>query len=315
MKTTLRIYRYDSDKNKSPNYSDFKIKVDKGMTILDGLRKIKDDLDGSLSYRCSCRSGICGSCAMVINNNSKLACNTQIEDEVKTHGKLIVEPMKNMAVQKDLVVDMQPFWDHMKKLKPWLITDEKHVMPEKEHIMKTDEVNEFKGTPNCISCGACHSSCPAVMVDPDFPGPAALAKLYRFTVDPRDDAKQERLKSISTDGLWWCVRCYECVKACPKEVRPGEVITDLKEIAVKNKHKSDIGAKHAIEFLDNIRKHGMLNEEELILKTLKLGAVKKLKLGTKMILKGKYKPLPLLGETIDELDEIETMYKELKKDE
>ena len=314
MQANITVFRFDPSKDSQPTYSDHELEVRKGMTVLDALLTIRDDIDGSLAYRCSCRAAICGSCAMVINKNNKLACNTPIEKEIETHGKLLVEPMRNMKVLKDLVVDMSPFWTHMNKLKPWIIQEESRPVPEKENMMTPEEVKRFKGTTNCISCGACHSSCPAVTVDEDFAGPASLAKLYRFSIDSRDDATHERLEEVSEAGLWWCVRCYECVKACPKDVRPGEIITDLKELSVKEGFKKDVGAKHATAFLDNIREHGTLNEEKLIFQSLGLGALKKIRLGTKMVMKGKYRPLPFFGETIEELDEIETIYRELKKE-
>jgi succinate dehydrogenase / fumarate reductase iron-sulfur subunit len=205
---------------------------------------------------------------MVINSKSRLACQTPIGPEIERHGRVVVDPMRNMPVLRDLVVEMGGFWGNYRKLEPHLIDDPNRPMPEgRPNSMTPEEVDRFKETPRCIACGACYSACPAVEHDAEFPGPMALAKLYRFVVDPRDGAHQERLLKIQPGGLWLCLRCHLCTEACPKDVRPSERIRDLKELAIGVQGATEHGSKHAVAFKDNIRERGILNEFKLVRQT------------------------------------------------
>jgi succinate dehydrogenase / fumarate reductase iron-sulfur subunit len=315
---TLSVFRFDPSREEQPHYRDYTLPVKRWMTVLDALTTIKDTVDGTLTLRFSCRSAICGSCAMRINGHSVLACRTLVQKEMERHGRVIVEPMGNMPVIKDLVVDMAPFWRHMNRLKPWVISDPRQPPPEREHLMTPAQVGAFEGTPNCIVCGACHSACPAVEVDPNFPGPAALAKAYRFTVDPRDHGKQDRLEVAGGVDTWLCVRCYLCVEACPKDVRPGEMITLLKEVAVREGFKDNQGAKHALAFERNIRVHGNLNETRLLLDTLGPKAlIDQLKTrGPRGALEAlrKGKAPPPIQSPIPEIDEVRELYEEYPRE-
>ena len=262
------VYRFDPAKDKAPRYDHFDLELPPHTPILTALLKIRSDLDPSLTMRYSCRSAICGSCAMVVNSKSRLACQTPIGPELERHGRIVIDPMRSMPVLRDLVVEMAPFWTKYSKLEPHLIADPDHPMPEgRETSMTPAQVEEFKETPRCIACAACYSACPAVEADPGFPGPMALAKLYRFVVDPRDGARQDRLLKIQTDGLWLCLRCHLCTEACPKDVAPSERIRDLKEMAVKAQGGTENGSRHAIGFKENIRERGVLNEFKLVRQT------------------------------------------------
>jgi succinate dehydrogenase / fumarate reductase iron-sulfur subunit len=262
------IYRFDPAHDSAPHYQHYELKLPPHTPILTALLKIRADLDPSLTLRYSCRSAICGSCAMVVNSKSRLACQTPIGPEIAEHGRVVIDPMRNMPVLRDLVVEMAPFWDRYKKQEPHLIPDPEHPMPEgRETAMTPAQVEKFKETPRCIACGACYSACPAVEADAEFPGPMALAKLYRFVVDPRDGDQRGRLLRIQPGGLWLCLRCHLCSEACPKGVEPSQRIRDLKEMAIGLQGATEHGSKHAIGFKENIRERGVLNEFKLVRQT------------------------------------------------
>jgi succinate dehydrogenase / fumarate reductase iron-sulfur subunit len=302
------VYRFDPAKDAKPHFQTYTLKLGPHTPLLSALLQIRAEQDPTLTLRYSCRSAICGSCAMRVNSKSRLACETQIGPEIAENGRIVVEPMRNQAVLRDLVVDQEPFWRQYDLIQPHLILDPKKPMPEgRETSMTTEEVERFKETPRCIACAACYSACPAVSVDPGFPGPMALAKLYRFVVDPRDTAHQDRLLRIQPGGLWTCLRCHLCTEACPKDVRPSERIRDLKEMAIAVQGGTERGSKHAIGFKNNIRDRGLLSEAALVRQTSGVaGMIGQLGQGVRIyrkkpeILK---KPHPIEG-----LDEVRKIY-------
>jgi succinate dehydrogenase / fumarate reductase, iron-sulfur subunit len=262
------VYRYDPAHDKAPRYQRYTLDLAPHTPVLTALLRIRAELDPSLTLRYSCRSAICGSCAMQINSKSRLACETHIGPEMARHGRVVVEPMRNQPVLRDLVVDQAPFWRQYDRIEPHLKLDPRHPMPEgKPTAMTPEQVDRFKETPRCIACAACYSACPAVEADAEFPGPMALAKLYRFVVDPRDQAHQDRLVRIQPAGLWTCLRCHLCTEACPKDVRPSERIRDLKEMAIAVQGATEHGSRHAVGFKDNIVERGLLNEMHLVRQT------------------------------------------------
>jgi succinate dehydrogenase / fumarate reductase iron-sulfur subunit len=248
---------------------------------------------------------------MQINSKSRLACETQVGPEVQRHGRIVVEPMRNQPVLRDLVVDQTPFWREYRKIEPHLKLDPRRPMPVgKATPMTPAQVDRFQGTPRCIACAACYSACPAAEADPEFPGPMALAKLYRFAVDPRDTAHEERLLRIQPNGLWLCLRCHLCTEACPKDVRPSERIRDLKEMAIAVQGATERGSRHAVGFKENIRTGGTLNELRLVRQTYGLfGMVGQLGQGLRIWRKKpeiSHRPRP-----IDGVDELEKIYEAL----
>ncbi len=268
------VYRHDPNGGGAPRYERYTLELAPHTPVLTALLRIRAEVDPSLTLRYSCRSAICGSCAMQINSKSRLACETQVGPELERHGRIVVEPMRNQPVLRDLVVDQSPFWQRYDRIEPHLKLDPAHPMPkDRPTSMSPEEVARFHETPRCIACAACFSACPAVEADPEFLGPMALAKLYRFVVDPRDHAERERLVRVQKDALWLCLRCHLCTESCPKDVRPSERIRDLKEMAIAAQGATEHGSRHAVGFKESIEGAGLLNEMQLVRKTYGLGGL------------------------------------------
>jgi len=233
MERLFRVHRFDPTKDARPYYKEYVVPIEEAYTLLDVLGYIKGNLDGSLSYRRSCRHGICGSCAMTVNGHNRLACETQIKD---LKGKRIeVEPLRTFPVIRDLVVDMAEFYDRYEAVKPYLIT-RKPPPSDKERYQSPEDRRLLDGSYECILCGCCTSSCPSFWYDREFLGPAALLKAYRFVFDSRDADMGERLMIINDPhGLWRCHTIFNCVEACPKSLNPTSAISALKREVVKRR--------------------------------------------------------------------------------
>lgn len=293
MRITLEVEKFNPETDQHPHPEDYRIDVHRGMTVLDALIQLKEKVDGSLTFRCSCRSAICGSCAMTINGQEKLACKTQINEEWEHNKALRIAPLKNMKILKDLAVDMNPFWEKVRSITPWLQqsnpTNISHS--ENESTIKPEEMREFHNVEACIMCGACVAACNSLEVSEGFLGPAALAKAYRFMADPREEEKTSRLQNLmEEDGIWDCVRCNFCVEVCPKDVQPMEAIIRLRRKAISTGFSEHPGAKHITVFTDIVRKEGRLNETLMPLKMLWKNPLKLLRvfpLALKMLWKGK----------------------------
>jgi succinate dehydrogenase / fumarate reductase, iron-sulfur subunit len=307
------VYRYDPGRDPKPHYQRYTLDLTAHTPVLTALLRIRAEVDPTLALRYSCRSAICGSCSMQINSKSRLACETHVGPELERHGRIVVEPMRNQSVLRDLVVDQAPFWRQYYEVEPYLKLDPRHPMPEgKPTSMTPAEVERFEETPRCIACAACYSACPAVEADAGFPGPMALAKLFRFVVDPRDTARQDRLLRIQPNGLWLCLRCHLCTDACPKDVRPSERIRDLKELAIAAQGATEQGSRHAVGFKESIRHAGLLNEMQLSRRTYgTVGLLGQLPQGFRIMRKKPElirRPHPIEG-----VEEVEKIYEALDR--
>ena len=296
MQVTFRVRRFEPDSHPAvPRYQDYELDMTESNTVLDGLIRIREEMDGTLGLRCSCRSAICGSCAMRINGQAGLACNTLLINAIpKDGGPIVVEPAGNLEVQKDLIVDFAPFWSKVRAVQPWLQPEGPE--PEIEYIAPAEDMQHLTGVMACIMCGACVSDCTVLDVDQNFLGPAALAKSYRFVRDPRDDADNSRLGALNEyGGVWDCTRCMQCVEVCPKGVDPMGRIMALRDRAMEEGYTNTTGARHANAFSDSVEHSGWLDETKLVVKSHGVTNVKEmLKLipvGIRAQLAGKRPPL------------------------
>ncbi len=312
-KLTFRVFRFNTETDYLPTYINYEMEVTHEEVILDILSRIKDDVDGSFSFRRSCRHGICGICAIKVGGKAVLACKENVFNLVETFGEeLVLEPLSIKRAMKDLIIDKDDFWVMHDKAKPYLISDvEEH--PEHEHIVTPKEAEELLEADYCIQCGACHYACPVVELNDQFMGPAAFVKAYRFEADVRDDAHIERLEVINEEnqGVWDCVKCFECAEVCPKDINPIEKITKLHNMVfAEGIAKNNIATRHAVYFKDSIAKHGQLNEAGLVIYSEKgYGMYKHLKVGMKMIAKGKAHINPFIVPKSKNLDEITKLVK------
>ena len=265
MEITLKIKRYNPESGEGERHQQYTIDMPEHVTVLDALIQVREYVDGTLALRCSCRSAICGSCAMRIDKQARLACKIKIVDLVKEEGQeILIEPMGNMPVIKDLVTDMAVHWDKVRQIEPWL--QPTGPEPEREYLVPNEAMLDLAGVMNCIHCGACVSDCPVLEVDKSFIAPAALAKAYRFVGDPRDGMTKDRLATLSNveGGIWDCTRCNMCVEVCPKDVRPMDRIIQLRDKAVEAGITNNTGVRHGEAFAGSIQRLGRLDEVRLL---------------------------------------------------
>src|SRR5918997_4116495 len=268
---TLKVRRFQPETREGPYWETFDGELDPTLSVLDGLLQAKDRDDGSLAIRCSCKAAICGSCGVKINGKSSLACNTRLSTPSELSqdpaGRITVEPMGNMPVIKDLVVDMDAVhWKKVQRIVPWLLPE--GDPPEREYIVPAESMTDITQSMACIHCGACVSACLSMEVDPEFIGPAALAKAYRFVGDPRDAHHEDRLSDLAEDphGIYDCTHCFACIEVCPKDVAPMNQIMRLRRRATQDFDIKDQnnGYGHEKAFTDLIERYGTLHEAQLL---------------------------------------------------
>ena len=309
MDVTLKIERYSPDDG-STRLDEFTIDAPETATLLDCLDIVKDRHDGSLTYRKSCRMAVCGSCGMRMDGAAKLACKTPMLPLVEAGHVPVISPMGNLPVIKDLVVDMEPFWGKFRAVKPYL-EDDGVDPPAKEWRVQQEELDRIMKEALCIQCGCCVSECNSMASDPDFLGPAALAKAARFVGDVRDTGRKERLQMLNgPHGVWDCTRCYFCNERCPKGVDPRDAIAKIGAEIYQEGMLSDKGARHAQVFDVSTRTTGYLLETALVPYTDPLKAMD-IKFAMKLARAGKV-PNPLKPHRAKKLGEVRKLHKLIK---
>jgi succinate dehydrogenase / fumarate reductase iron-sulfur subunit len=268
---TLKIRRFDPESGEAAYWQDFDVDLAPERSVLDGILQARNEQDGSIGIRCSCQAAICGSCGVRINGKSSLACNTKLglasEASKQGDGTIVVEPFGNMPVLKDLIVDMDAVhWKKIQRVVPWLLPE--GDPPVREYIVEPEAMIDVTQSMACIQCGACNSACLSMEVDPEFIGPAALAKAYRFVGDPRDAHTEDRLLDLAQDahGLYDCTHCFACIEVCPKDVAPMSQIMRLRRRATNDYDIRDVnnGFGHEKAFVDLIETYGTLFEAQLL---------------------------------------------------
>src|SRR4051794_22284337 len=297
---TVKVRRFQPETGDGPYWESFDVELEESLSVLDALLHARSDQDGTLAVRCSCRAAICGSCGVKVNGQSTLACKTKIQDAQNEanrvagivagdpvapggadravvppeQAEIVVEPMGNMPVIKDLVTDMEStHWEKIRRVTPWLLPDGEP--PEREYVVPAEAMIDVTQSMACIQCGACVSACLSMEADPGFIGPAALAKAYRFVGDPRDGQTTERLYDLANDphGIYDCTHCFACIEACPKGVAPMNQIMRLRRLAGDEHDIDDVnnGRRHELAFAKIIQKKGTLDESLLLQESFAAG--------------------------------------------
>lgn len=229
---SLRIQRFNPETDRRPHLESYRVQLTPDTTVLDALHSVKDEQDGSLTFRRSCRHAICGSCAMNVNGRNVLVCKTNLGVEASGGRTVTVRPLPYLPVIKDLVVDRSAFWEQYLRVKPWLIPPAN--LPEKEFRVTPQEVAALHSAETCIMCGACYSACQVVALNKRYLGPHALLKAFLRVLDPRDVALGERLREVDgDDGAFRCHTIFNCIDACPKGLNPTQAIETLRRLAQK----------------------------------------------------------------------------------
>ncbi len=235
---TLEIQRYRPEEGREPTWERFEVPVRKEWMVLDALNYVKDRIDGSLSFRWSCRMGVCGSCGMTVDGEPVLTCATYLES-LPRDRPVRVGPLAAFPVIRDLVIDMGSFLDKLTRVKPWIVREEEQEPDDGEYLQTPEELAAYKQYSMCINCMLCYAACPIVPLEPDFLGPAAIALAQRYNLDNRDQGNAERLEVLSQhDGVWACTFVGDCSVVCPKDVDPAGAIQRYKLEATAEWFKS-----------------------------------------------------------------------------
>jgi len=236
-KITLEVFRYLPDQEEEPRFQSYEIPFRQDSVVLDGLNYIKDHLDGTLSYRYSCRMGVCGSCGMMVNGEPKLTCATFLKDYFPHPVR--VEPLAHFPVIRDLVINLDDFVHKLTEVKAWLIPKEEKPVSEGEYLQTPAQLAHYKQFSMCINCLLCYAACPVYGLEPAFVGPAATALAQRYNLDSRDGGQEERAQMISSkEGVWECTFVGQCSVVCPKHVDPAGAIQQSKVANTLDWYKS-----------------------------------------------------------------------------
>lgn len=284
-----RVQRFDGEKGYIQEY---KFAYEANKTILWGLTRIKETIDQTLTFVAACRVGGCGACAVTVNGQAVLACETSLDEMLDRYGdSLAIGPINNFPVVRDLVVNWEPKVERLKEVKPWLIPQDK-FSPATGCRQTPAEFRKITLQARCILCGACASECNRLSAgDSDFYEPFVYTKAYKFIADSRDAGTKEHLLPSLAKGLWQCVHCQECVSKCPKHIEPAEDIAKMRQTSIKAGITDNPGARHALAFCRDLADGGRLNEVKMAVRTEGLlKAATRFPFALRLVRKGKLNP-------------------------
>ncbi|WP_346355723.1 succinate dehydrogenase/fumarate reductase iron-sulfur subunit [Azotosporobacter soli] len=311
MAITLKIQRFLGEKKWEQEY---RLEVETGMTVLGALIKIKETMDPTLTFTASCRSSICGACAVKVNDNAVLACETLLADLLKRYASdtLTIAPLGNFTVLRDLMVDWQPKYDRLKKIKPALQPKTEFSASEGCRQSK-DEFKKYSKNSECILCGSCVSECnKSNLNSKDFLDPFIFSKAAKFVADSRDKDAVAHLEPAVKDGLWKCLNCQECAAKCPKGLSPAEDIEKMRIATFEKKMSSNEGSDHAMAFYDDVKELGRLDEAKLALKTEGLKSALRVPVAYRLMRSGKLNPLEQ-AKPIGDIEKVRAIMKAAKE--
>jgi fumarate reductase iron-sulfur subunit len=220
---TIEVLRYRPEQDHEPFWQSYEVPFTDDMSVLQGLQYIKDYLDGSVSFRWSCRMAICGSCGMVVNDTPTLSCQTFLRDFYP--GKVRIEALKHFPIERDLVIEVDDFVEKLEGITPYIVPREEKPLSEGEYLQTPKQRAQYEQFSSCINCMLCYSACPQYGLNQDFTGPGILALLHRYNADSRDGAKNERMKIVNAEeGVWGCTLVGYCSEVCPKGVDPANAV-------------------------------------------------------------------------------------------
>jgi succinate dehydrogenase / fumarate reductase iron-sulfur subunit len=318
MQVTFKVYRKDPEKDGKPSRSNYTVEMPEGATVLEGLFKIRDEVDATLGFRASCLRGYCGDCMIRVNNSARLACLAKISAFTQKGPEISLDPLRNVPVLKDLVFDWDAFmWNKIKAVKPWLEADQ--TSSDGENIVPDHAMQDIRKVMSCYHCGMCDEGCTVLPVDFNFLGPAALTKAYRFVFDPRDKQAKERFQILEQPkGIWDCVHCFEADEHCPRAIEPTKRIIALRDRAFKLGITNEKVARHHKSFAASVKESGWLDEGRLAVEsegfTNVKGLMKLLPTAAKALARGKA-PIPYLHAKRPGADKIKKIFEKAEQEE
>ncbi|OGQ78228.1 MAG: hypothetical protein A3G40_06095 [Deltaproteobacteria bacterium RIFCSPLOWO2_12_FULL_57_22] len=318
MQVTFKVYRKDPEGDGKPGRSTFTVELPDDANVMDGLLKIRDEMDGSLAFRASCLRGYCGECTMRINGKATFACTAKVSAFTKKGPEITLDPLRNIPVIKDLVFDWDAFlWNKIKAVKPWLEPNEAPASG--ENLLPDSVMKDLRQVMSCYYCGLCDEGCTVLPVDFNFLGPAALTKAYRVAFDPRDRDGKERLRiAEQPKGVWDCVHCFEASEHCPRGIQPTERILALRDKAFKVGISHEKVARHHKSFAASVKDSGWVDEGRLALESEGLtnikGLMKLLPTAARALVRGKA-PLPYLHAKRPGADQIKRIFEKGEQEE
>jgi len=297
MQVTFKVYRRDPEKDGKPGRSAHTIDLPEKATVLDGLLKIRDEIDSALAFRASCLRGYCGECMIRVNGRARFSCTAKVSAFTEKGPELSLDPLRNVPVIKDLVFDWDAFmWNKIKSLQAWVEPEAEAA--EGENLIPEAAMSDLRKVMSCYYCGMCDEGCTVLPVDFSFLGPAALTKAYRLTFDPRDKGARDRFKTLEQPkGIWDCVHCFEADEHCPRGIEPTKRIIALRDLAFKLGITNEKVARHHKSFAASVKESGWLDEGRLAIETEGLsnigGLMKLLPTAARAMMRGKA-PIPYL---------------------